>query len=49
MKVFVSSCMEISHLTYIILPNIAAKYLAFLLCIREVPGSDVGQGVGYPD
>jgi hypothetical protein len=29
--------------------NVAATWLAFLLCIRKVPGSNIGPETGYPD
>jgi hypothetical protein len=28
---------------------LVAEWLTFLLCIPEVPGSDVGSEIGYPD
>jgi hypothetical protein len=34
--------------TVAILPNAAAEWLAFLVPIREVPGSDVSPETGYP-
>jgi hypothetical protein len=30
-------------------PYFVVEWLAFLLCIREVPGSDLGPDTGYPD
>jgi hypothetical protein len=29
--------------------NVVVEWLAFLLCIREVPGSNLGPETGYPD
>jgi hypothetical protein len=30
-------------------PNVVVEWLAFLLRIREVPGSNLGPETGYPD
>jgi hypothetical protein len=33
----------------ILAPNVAVEWLRLLLCIREVPGSNLSPEVGYPD
>jgi hypothetical protein len=30
-------------------PNVIVEWLALVLCIREVPGSNLGTETGYPD
>jgi hypothetical protein len=30
-------------------PNVVVEWLALLLCIREVPDSNLGPETGYPD
>jgi hypothetical protein len=30
-------------------PNVRAEWLALLLCIWEIPGSNLGPETGYPD
>jgi hypothetical protein len=35
--------------TYMNLQNITVEWLALLLCIREVPGSNLGPETGYPE
>jgi hypothetical protein len=37
------------QLQVIIEPNVVVEWLTFLLRIREVPGSNLGPELGYPD
>jgi hypothetical protein len=41
--------MELGRLTPILLPTVTAEWLTLLIRIRKVPGSNLGQGIGYPD
>jgi hypothetical protein len=34
---------------HIVTPKFVAELLTFLLCVREIPGSNIDQETGYPD
>jgi hypothetical protein len=47
---YISNLQYFGHMTYCQRPlNVLIEWLAFLLRVRDTPGSNLGQETGYPD